>query len=229
MPAGPIRLGQLLPLARQLSDASVRAAVEGVGRSGGTLSCKAGCGACCRNMVAISEVEARRIREVVAGLPEPKHSRVLARFDEARRRLERAGLMPLLERPDELTGPEYSGLAARYFAQQVACPFLEDESCSIYEERPLTCREYVVVSPAEHCTHPETGDVRRVKLPVTVFNALARCQAAPAAHVEERWVPLVLAPFWADAHPDDPPARPGLDLLRELLGRLAPPPDSEGS
>lgn len=230
VPAGPIRLGELLPVARGLSEASVAAALEAVGRAGGALSCRAGCGACCRNMVAISEVEARRILEVIASMPEERRARVVARFEDARARLERADLLTALERPEELTGAEYSDLAARYFAQRIACPFLEDESCSIYEERPLTCREYVVVSPPEHCSHPETGEVRRVRLPATVFNAVARCQTAPSAHVEERWIPLVLAPAWAEAHPDEAPPRPGIELLRELLGHLAPPPvDSAGT
>jgi hypothetical protein len=34
-------------------------------------------------------------------------------------------------------------------------------------------------------------------------------------------VPLVLALEWADAYPSEPPARPGPELLRELLGHLA--------
>jgi hypothetical protein len=34
------------------------------------------------------------------------------------------------------------------------------------------------------------------------------------------WVPLVLAPEWADNHPEEPSPRPGTEWLREVLERL---------
>ena len=87
-------------------------------------------------------------------------------------------------------------------------------------ERPITCREYLVTSPAEYCAQPGSKGVRRVKLPLQVFNAVARWQVPPLEHIFERWVPLILAPEWADAHPDDPPPKPGVELLRDLLDHL---------
>ena len=32
--------------------------------------------------------------------------------------------------------------------------------------------------------------------------------------------PLILALEWAEAHPEEPPARPGPELLRELIERI---------
>ena len=221
VPAGPIHLTDLLPLARGLSDAVVGAAVNAVEESGEQISCKAGCGACCRNLVAISEVEARRLGVVIENFPEPRRSEVRQRFADARRRMEEDGLLATLQSPEQLTDAEYQSLAEAYFAAHVACPFLEQESCSIYTERPVTCREYLVVSPAENCAHPTADTIRRVKMPLPVFNALARCQVSPSAHHLERWVPLILAPEWAAAHPDDPPAKPGPELLRDLLNCLS--------
>src|SRR5229473_8375929 len=96
VPKGPTRLIQLLPLAQALTDAAVNAAVKATEEQGQAISCRKGCGACCRQMVPISEVEARRIREVIEELPEPRRSEVLARFGEARRRLEASGLLERL-------------------------------------------------------------------------------------------------------------------------------------
>ena len=62
-------------------------------------------------------------------------------------------------------------------------------------------------------------------LPLRVFNALARWQVAPSRHLNERWVPLVTALDWARLHPDDPPPKPGRELLRELLVLLSEKPD----
>ncbi|APW61892.1 YkgJ family cysteine cluster protein [Paludisphaera borealis] len=232
VPTGPSRPDDLLPLARALSDAMVGETVRAVERSGECISCKAGCGACCRQLVAISEVEARRIAGVVERLPEPRRSAIRARFAEARRRLDEAGLLHDLQDTETVTDAGYGALTTAYFAERIACPFLEEESCSIYEERPITCREYLVASPAENCSRPTPENIRRVKILMPVFNAVARWQVPPSEHFLERWVPLILAPEWAEDHPDDAPPRPGLDLLRALLDNLAgsgdPPGEVEG-
>jgi Fe-S-cluster containining protein len=221
VPAGPARLSDLLPVARALSDAVVRETCRAVEGAGEKVSCASGCGACCRNLVAISEVEARRIREVLDKLPEPRRSTVRARFAEARQRLEQAGLLEKLQAAEEWTEADYQALVGTYFQQGIPCPFLEDEACSIYEERPITCREYLVTSPPEYCARLGSEGVRRVRLPLRVFNAVARWQVPPQGHFLERWVPLILAPQWAEAHPNEPPPRPGPELLRELLDHLS--------
>jgi hypothetical protein len=56
-----------------------------------------------------------------------------------------------------------------------------------------------------------------VKMPMKVWTALARFDPVPAAARPIRWVPLILAPDWADAHPDEPPARPGPEVLRQFF------------
>jgi hypothetical protein len=40
------------------------------------------------------------------------------------------------------------------------------------------------------------------------------------AEAAAAWVTLSLAPEWADAHRDEPPPRPGPELLREMFDRL---------
>jgi Fe-S-cluster containining protein len=220
-PAGPTRLAQLLPLAHALADAITGMAVQAVEKQGQKISCKKGCGACCRSMVAISEVEARLLREQVESLPEPRRSQILARFAEALRRLDQAGLLDQLRTREQWTDPDYKKVEVQYFRQGIACPFLEDESCSIYADRPATCREFLVTSPAEKCALPTNEEVHVVKLPFRVMSALARFDpvAPPARHI--RWVPLVLALEWAAEHPEEDPPRPGPELVRQLFQNVA--------
>ena len=116
---------------------------------------------------------------------------------------------------------EYEDIMSPYFRLGIPCPFLEQESCSIYAERPITCREFLVTSPAEHCARVDSAGVVRVRLPLRVFNAVARWNVPPSGHVRERWVPLILAPQWAEAHPAEPPPRPGTELLEEFLRHLS--------
>jgi Fe-S-cluster containining protein len=227
-PAGPTRLVQLLPLANALSDAVTNMAEQALEKQGEKISCKKGCAACCRSMVPISQVEARRFHELVANLPEPRRSQVLAGFGEALRRLAAAGLLDKLRAREQWTEAENKKIQVQYFLQGIACPFLEDECCTIYRDRPASCREFLVTSPAEKCSQPTNEEVRIVKLPFHVMSALARFDAGlPSRGVESpgsgqiRWVPLVLALEWAAAHPDDAAPRPGAELARELFQHVA--------
>jgi Fe-S-cluster containining protein len=221
VPAGLTRLIELLPLANSLANAVVDVAVNAVKERGEAISCKKGCGACCRQLVPISEAEARRVRDVVNEMPEPRRTQVRARFAEARRRFAEAGLLAKLEQREGWKKEDFQAVGLEYFLQKVACPFLEEESCSIYMDRPVTCREYLVTSPAEHCAKPTLETIRCVQLPLKVQHALTRFDPVPATARYVRWVPLALAPDWADAHPDASIPRPGPELLRELFDLLA--------
>jgi Fe-S-cluster containining protein len=220
VPARPTRLIELLPLAQNLAGAVVGAAVQEAEEEGKSISCKKGCGACCRQLVPISQTEARRIRDVVEEMPEPRRSEVRARFDAAREGLRDAGILDkLLAREDWPTsGVEEVGL--EYFRAGIPCPFLEDESCSIHPDRPITCREYLVTSPAEHCARPTRETIETARIPLKVWTAVARFDKLPPGKRFLRWVPLVLAPEWTDANPDQTPPRPGPELLKELFEHM---------
>ncbi len=211
----------MLPLVQSLANSVIGAAVQGVADEGKTVSCKAGCAACCRQVVPIAESEARRIRDLVNDLPEPRRTVIRERFAEARRRLVAAGLWQQMDdRAAWPDGESYNRFGMAYFNQGVACPFLEDESCSIHPDRPVSCREYLVTSPAAHCANPSAQTIEIVPLPAKVWTALARLDPMPPGAKFIRWVPLVQAPDWADAHPEEPTERPGTEWLKELLDHL---------
>jgi Fe-S-cluster containining protein len=165
----------------------------------------------------------------VESTPEPRRTDLRTRFAAARQRLEQAGLLEQLLHPEKFNDEDGRALGLRYFFQGIACPFLEEESCSIHADRPIACREYLVTSPAENCAKPSAETVQCVKLPFKLSNALTRLDpVAPAARFV-RWVPLILAPHWAESHPEEPTPRSGPELLRELFERLTakgpkPPP-----
>jgi Fe-S-cluster containining protein len=196
-------------------------AEQALDTQGEKITCKKGCAACCRMLVPISHVEARRLRELVESLPEPRRSQVLARFAAALGRLDQAGLLDKLRGREQWTDAESKKIQVQYFLEQIACPLLEDETCTIYRDRPATCREFLVTSPAEHCSRPTNEDVRMVKLPFRVMSALARFDADSATDKQIRWVPLVLALEWAAEHPDETVPRPGAELARELFQHVA--------
>lgn len=231
VPEAPIAAKELLPLAQNLSHAIVDATVREVEARGGRISCCKGCGACCRQLVPISEVEARFVAKLVESLPEPRRSEVKARFEEAVERLAEGGLLEKLREPERWYREGYREFGLEYFRQKIPCPFLEDESCSIYADRPVTCREFLVTTPAKNCQNPSTETIRSVKLPLLVGPALAKLETRQNAPAEARWVPLVLALEWTGANPTAPPDRSGPELLRELIRHLTgkEPPPSEAA
>lgn len=237
VPKRPVPLGDLIPICRSLTEAIVDRAVARVAAEGRTVSCRKGCGACCRQLVPLTEPEARRIRDLVESLPEPRRSTIRARFAEVRERLERSGEVGAkLLHPERFSDDELKArdLGLAYFRLGIPCPFLEDESCSIHPDRPMACREYLVTSPAEFCADPSADTVRVVQLPAKVSTAVTLIGVPEdGSRRFIRWVALSLALDWADDHPDDLPPRPGPDWIRELIARLTgkevPPPPTGSS
>ena len=219
VPDGDARPRDLVKTAQALAESIVARAVHATEANGQAISCRKGCGACCRQVVPVSQPEARQIAELVANLPEPRRSVVESRFAAAREQLARTDLPRRMAHADELDDTTRQSLAVDYFRQGIACPFLEDESCSIYEDRPLVCREYLVTTPAANCAQPTVEPVTRIKLPARISLALGQLEpTTPERGVW--WLPLVDAPAWAAEHPEEPAPRPAFDVLRELLDWL---------
>jgi Fe-S-cluster containining protein len=221
VPAAAVPLRTLLPMVQSFTDHVVGAASAWSERQGEAITCRQGCGACCRQLVPLSEPEGRHIADLLEALPEPRRSQVQSRFAEARQRLAEAGLLDDLLEPARWTGPGERERRDRYFQLRIACPFLEDESCSIHADRPLACREYLVTSPAEHCADPKPETVRRVGLPLEVWPALAETARPSPDGQHLAWVPLIVAPAWAEAHAEPPERRPGQDWLKRFLENLS--------
>ena len=219
---GPARPANFLPLFRSVADSFVSAAIQSVEAAGGKVSCRNNCGACCRQAVPITEIEARRIRDFVNEMPEPRRSEIRERFAAAREKLEEAGLLPRLLGEEKITPEGRIPFILEYFRQGIPCPFLENESCSIYSERPIACREYLVITPAENCANLNPETVKCVKVRGDVTKAMERIGADDATG-PRKWVPLILAGEWADAHPDETPKRPGMEVVHEFFNHLCDP------
>lgn len=179
VPEGRAEIGELLPMAREISARAMEISVAREEAEGRSVSCRAGCAACChRHLVPISVVEARALARAVDALPEPRRAAVRARFADAVRAMERVGILDRgapgrMTLRSDLRDPKaaWSDLVARWFAAKVPCPLLEDDRCSLYEERPIVCREFLVTSPPERC---ETlGAARVVPRPIHGSEAVA--------------------------------------------------------
>ena len=195
-----VPLSQLLSALRSLTNTVVDAAVERERGMGREISCKAGCGACCRQLVPLSLTEARELPHLIAGLEDAHRERVTARLNEAISKLRASGVLGRLERYSTLSRDERSELSTEYFRLGIPCPFLEDESCSIHPVRPVICRQYLVTSDPSHCANPSAETVAPVPIAANVFAALTRVEAREPNPPQS--VPLVVAPILNTAEGD---------------------------
>ena len=202
VPNATVPAAAVVPALQGLVNAVVEAA-----EMGKAISCRKGCGACCRQLVPVSRTEGERLLWVVEALPAERREVLKARFAAAERAIEAAGLKDRNGRSDR-------ELSTAYFAMGVPCPFLEDESCSIHPERPLVCREYLVTSPAELCAGPTQEGVTPVAVP-KVWMAARGLQG-----VNDGWVPLAILMAWARARPRKTAKRTGPEWVQRFLKRM---------
>jgi Fe-S-cluster containining protein len=190
LPDRPVRLSELVTAFNVVTDQTTELAARDT-----RVSCREGCAACCRQLVPVSPPEAFRLAELVDVDLE-------AKFEAARERLDSSPLGRALDAPniDERRALE---IALAYPRLKLDCPFLVDERCSIYADRPAACREYLVVTPPENCTMPSPSrPLRRVPVPVQISEALARVSAEVLGG-EPVTIPLPRAIAWARAHAED--------------------------
>jgi Fe-S-cluster containining protein len=213
----PLRPRFLLPLVQHITNAVTSLADAAVKDDGKSITCRAGCGACCRQLVPVTRSEAHNLREGMESLPAERRAVLEARFAEGKRRLADAGLLEKLEHADETA--DRVDLGRVYFRLGIACPFLEDESCSIHTDRPLACREYLVTTSAELCRSEHHGEISRVNLPVRTMPAFASLDGLPP-NGDVHWMPLLLAPDWAAANPEPEASESGAVLFDRFVKGL---------
>jgi Fe-S-cluster containining protein len=199
------RVVALFGPARALTEAVVGTALDHAASRGERSTCGPACGACCRQLVPVSPIEAVLLFELVVAMPKPRRDVLRATFARAVAKLESCGLVDKSRRGRaELLADPAPGQSAwddasrRYFEAQIACPFLENESCSIYADRPLVCREYHVVTPPNRCEKLD-GGARTIPRPIWMGEALTAAGNAILGG-EAQSIPLVLALEWVSVH-----------------------------
>jgi Fe-S-cluster containining protein len=202
VPNAPVPAVEIVPVLQGLVNAVVEAA-----EAGQAISCRKGCGACCRQLVPVSRTEGERLLQFVDSLPDERRKPLMARFAAAEAAIESAGLKERGGRTDR-------ELSAAYFALRLPCPFLEDESCSIHPERPLVCREYLVTSPAELCSGATQEGVTPVAVPKVSMAARGLQEES------DDWFPLALLMDWSRRRPRKARRRPGPEWVQRFLKEL---------
>jgi Fe-S-cluster containining protein len=220
LPPGEVEPEALLPALQAITDAVVAHAMNATRARGREITCKAGCAACCRHLALVSDVEARSLADLVAALPEPRRSIVRSRFAVARLRMTEAGLAGPAHDSASLSPERLKALATDYFKLSIACPFLEDECCSVYADRPLVCRRVAVTSPAAFCADPANDRVQLLLMPklTAAIMLLTSDEVPPRPAV----VPLPFALDWGKSDRASVPRRSADQWMQRFVSRLPP-------
>lgn len=216
----PVRPVELLPIFQQLTDTIVQISVDKVNREGKEVSCTKGCAACCHRLVPVTESEAYLLMELIGAMPKKKRNAVWQRFDDAIDMLEEFEYVELLEEMNDMSSEQFRDLEEKYFQLGIPCPFLEKESCSIYHNRPLACREHLVTSPAANCSNSHSEPIEILPIAVKVSEVAAQIDE-PLHSEYVRQVPLILAPLLAEESEDESEVRFAGDVLGDVFARIA--------
>lgn len=226
VPDKPVTARKMLPIFRQMANSFVQIGVDAVEANGEQVSCKAGCGACCRQPVPISESEVYQIAEMVEEMPEERRRKIKEKFRKGCQHLAQIGWFQKLEGTVTASSEIRQRVLDEYFRQGIPCPFLEDESCSIYEERPLVCREYLVTTPAENCRTPTPDSIRTIAVPIKPSAAVCSISKGENLNAGINFVPLILALDWAENFPEKAEERMGeqwmKDFFKSITGKEVP-------
>jgi Fe-S-cluster containining protein len=221
VPTGSVKLRRMLPVIQKLSTEFIERGLDGLQKAGKAISCKAGCGACCRQLVPIAEVEAFELRDLVERMPKERQATIRRRFKKGMETLQASGFFERLATAAELeSNDEYDRLLKEYFNFRIACPFLENESCSIHESRPITCREYLVTSPAEYCASADGGGIENVHHFFQVKEALVMLSRRETKK-ELPYIPLIQLMEWTDNAADDLSSQTAREWMAQFFERLA--------
>jgi len=202
---GQARLADIVPLARTLCKKITDVVLESMRSDGGRIPCCRGCSACCsRCLVPLSVPETLRLKEDISAAPAyQRESMWRACLLAARRILSQKPPKPFIGQTEEVStvsSVDLNLVSNWYASLKLPCPFLYKDVCTIYEQRPLACREHFVEGSARAC-RGQRGTAEVVQMPVQVPNALGQL-ASELEGMSVEAVILPLALVWCEENPE---------------------------
>lgn len=163
-------LTELVPMARDLLDSMIVRRVSALSATGLKIACHKGChAACCRRyLVSVSVPEALMIVAETQALPADERNRIV---NSCRATAER--IQCQMAKGSIVAGGNVArdNLLRWYRELNISCPLLENNCCTIYDRRPIVCRECLAVGSPDQC-RLDTEVQAHVRLPIHPANVL---------------------------------------------------------
>jgi Fe-S-cluster containining protein len=126
-------------------------------------------------------------------MPEKRQQRVRATFAHHLTAVAEAGLLKQLQDVAGLAREQRRELAKDYFKLGLECPFLENQSCGIYQDRPLECREFRVTSDPRHCARLDPQGIEHIERNMWMASALRKLSIDSQNTNKDGWVSMIFA------------------------------------
>jgi Fe-S-cluster containining protein len=196
-----IRLADIVPLARALSAKIADIVCERERLKGATIPCEKGCSTCCNYLVPLAVPEVFRLCEEIHAMPLVRQVLIEQKCVKAAQQMlgERppASFADLASADTAESTAELLCMTSNWYADfELNCPFLCKRMCTIYENRPMACREYAVTGCPEACSGGP-GQAKGVYMPARMSEVLGRlARDLEGTNVEGLIMPLAL--IWGD-------------------------------
>jgi len=199
-----VRLGDIVPLAHTISARIADIVIARNRRVGIDIVCRKGCAHCCKNLVPLAVPEAFRLKEYIYSMPRDQRDAMLRLCLLAARDIlaeELPEFFASQTATDSIDGLAFlSDLSRWYVSLGVCCPFLSENICTIYENRPLACRDYFVHGGGSVCANADVA-TEPVKMPVPMVEVLGQL-AGELEDDDIEAVILPLTPVWCEQNVD---------------------------
>lgn len=169
-----VRLSELVHICRQLADMIVEKVIQHRQQTASPTACKKGCSHCCHYMIPLSSAEAFRLDEEIQALPrDRKRKAIRSMLVAARRVLEyRVPKLVAEGHSEELQTPNLLVISDWFNSLHLPCPFLTDNSCRIYANRPIACREHLATGNPFGCKTTSKKIASVVEMPISIAEVL---------------------------------------------------------
>jgi Fe-S-cluster containining protein len=193
---GQATLADIVPVARALCEKITTTVTKILSRQDGRIPCHPGCSACCHYLVPLSVPEALRLMEEFTTMAPFLQSLMQRSWLLTASRILSKRPPPSVVGPTTHGSPDHgidlNAVSDWHRSFKQACPFLRTGLCTIYEIRPLACREYFVKGSHKACADP-TATPEKIETPLRTIEILGRLAGElERSSVEAVMLPLVL-------------------------------------
>lgn len=218
-----VHIYDLLPFFQNITNKVIEIGTKEAEEQGKTISCRKGCDACCYQLIPISRAEGFNLLNLIDAMPSDQQHDVKRRFNDNMNALKEAGILELMEQAiNSNDRKQLREIGVLYFNLKLPCPFLIEQSCGIHQDRPLSCREFLVVSDSVHCSDPTPDNVEGVVLPKRI-SPIVYGMSREYEEGGRGFLPLIQLLDKADKLRSDHVCEPATDLIKLFLQNLAKP------
>jgi Fe-S-cluster containining protein len=215
------RLADIVPPARALCDRITEIVLRRISSDRGNIPCGKGCSACCKRcLVPLSVPEALRFKEEIIAEPSDRRESIWKACLQATQLILRhrppEPLIYQIDASSPMESVDMSRISNWYTSLNLACPFLFNSVCSIYERRPLACREHFIKGSSMAC-RGQGGLAEVVEMPVQLPNVLGQL-ASELEGTSLEAVILPLVPFWYEENSErDERSWPAVMMVKRFV------------